>query len=92
MFVENVTNHPKLIVGWQYNDKITKCTIRIATEKGSKEDGVIVASDVALCNDSDNFCKNKGRKISMNRALRAFPVEERKKFWKAYFEMRGEKW
>lgn len=48
----------------------------------------------AHCNPKDNFDKNRGRKLSLFRALAAaqLPKEARTKFWEKYFEMRGGKW
>ena len=51
----------------------------------------------ANLNIKDNFNRNIGRKISLNRALqKAFPGETnkeiRKAFWDAYYKARGEKW
>lgn len=41
---------------------------------------------VAHCHEHDQFNKYVGRKISLGRALRAFPRPLRKQIWDAYFK------
>ena len=68
------------------------------------EDGLVFSyKGQAVLSDKDNYNRNKGRKISLQKALKfAFTVkddkkillftkEERREFWKAYYKMRG-KW
>lgn len=48
----------------------------------------------AFCSMDDNFDKNKGRKLSMHRALLSSSLTKptRGKFWKEYYKMRNESW
>ena len=45
---------------------------------------------VALCHPSDNFCKETGRKLALQRALdaawRVLAKEDRTRIWSAYFQ------
>jgi hypothetical protein len=40
----------------------------------------------ALCNPKDMFVKERGRKISLTRALSSLPKDTRKAIWRAYHE------
>lgn len=56
---------------------VTHCTVKnLLTEVK------MVAS--AFCSPIDQFNKQKGRIISLTRAIRNFPKEDRKKFWNEY--------
>ena len=82
-----------LKVKWHYNNetvKDTKCVIYTFDEKTGKEEQKSVG--VAFCAWNDQFEKNKGRKISLQRALQAFKREERKIFWEACYKMHGNRW
>jgi len=48
----------------------------------------------AECSILDNPCKNKGRKLSLSRALHETTLtkEERRTIWYEYYRMRGGKW
>ena len=60
----------------------------IATSCIILEQDRIIARDQAYCNPVDQFSREIGRKLSMARALRVFPRDERKRFWDAYFQRR----
>jgi len=47
-------------------------------------DGKMVSLGIAKCGKKDNFCKETGRKISLTRAIKEFPKEIRRDFWKCY--------
>ena len=47
------------------------------------------SSGIAFQNEVDEYTKERGRKISLARALEIFPKKDRKKFWEAYLS-RGE--
>lgn len=51
-----------------------------------------VFKGIAKLHPGDNFERNKGRKIALQRAIAPFPPEKRKLFWEAYFRMRNGKW
>jgi hypothetical protein len=53
---------------------------------------VFVCTGVAKLAKGDNFSKDKGRKVSMTKALKQFSKPSRKTFWEEYFKMRGNKW
>ena len=66
----------------------TRCFIvNIATN-------IVVAEGQAILSAKDNYNRNKGRKISLRKALTwsSFLKAERKLIWLEYFKMRGEKW
>ena len=67
---------------------ITVCTI-----KGDS----LLSRQTAACSPHDTFRRALGRKISLARAVwQAFPREQRKAFWTAYWQERekrtGKKW
>lgn len=67
--------------------------ITICTIKGDS----LLSRQMAACSPQDPFIRALGRKISLARAVwQAFPREQRKAFWLAYWQERekrtGEKW
>ncbi len=57
--------------------KGTECRVAI--------DDVDAFSGHAILSDKDQFCKEKGRKVSLRRAIFGLPKEHRKDIWTAYF-------
>ena len=51
-----------------------------------------VAKGFSRCSRDDRFCRNKGRKLALGRALQAIPKSQRIHFWKAYFDTRHGKY
>lgn len=53
-----------------------------------------VINGVALCNPMDNFDREKGRKLSLTRALKTWGLEkaDRTIIWKAYASMCNKSW
>lgn len=50
---------------------------------------------LASCGKNDNFCRDKGRKLSLARALKSalIPKEERTEIWECYRNMKkGGRW
>lgn len=43
----------------------------------------------AWCHESDNPCKEVGRKLALQRAIEDLPREEREKVWQHYFSRKG---
>ena len=80
MLVKNVEDYGDMIVKWRYDDLATICFVRKNTEA--------IATGWAVCNRTDNFCKDTGRKLSLTRALSGFPRTMRKQFWNEYFNGR----
>ena len=65
-----------------YDGTDTSCTIEL--------NGVYHASGMAHCTPTDIFCKDKGRKLSLARALKAVPLlsrSERNNIWQVYRRM-----
>ena len=57
----------------------------------------LLSKQIAACSPEDTFSRTVGRKISLARAIwHAFPREQRKAFWQAYWRERekrtGKKW
>lgn len=69
---------------WGDGTKSTECFI---TKGNDTKEGF------AICDPSDNFCKNTGRKLALTRALKSLDVnyELRTRFWDAYFTARNGK-
>jgi hypothetical protein len=71
----------------------TECFIT-QNEKLNKNKFVsIFAQGQAVLSKYDTYDKNKGRKVSLAKALKLSGFDKAHKYliWKAYFEMRGEK-
>ena len=48
------------------------------------EEGIEVSSGTANVHPKDNFCKEKGRKISLARAIKTWDKEYRSQIWDEY--------
>jgi len=72
-------------VNWSYNTNNGKrqciCTIKKGT---SNKESTPISTGNTTCSVKDQFSKNKGRKISMSRALAMFNRSEREQFWNEY--------
>lgn len=99
MFVENIGGYDKVLISWKhlrnaegliynlpYHGK-TVCSLETL-------DRSVINTGKAHVMIPDNLCKNKGRKISLHNAMKraGFSLEDRKKVWVAYYQMRGNKW
>jgi hypothetical protein len=83
-----------LIIKWRHNSKnqvevidgdvikplSTQCLIYMYLD-GKKE---LFKKTEALCSFNDRFNKQKGRKVSLTRAIQSYPKEQRKLFWDSY--------
>lgn len=56
---------------------ITECLIK-------SETNIPITTNSAFCSGKDNFCREKGRKISLSRAVMFFDKQVRTEIWKAY--------
>jgi hypothetical protein len=69
------------IVKWQHyyegNERVCKCVVRSLNSN-------LTLDGYAFCSENDNYEKNKGRKISLSRAIVDFPNNEREQIWKQY--------
>lgn len=90
----------KLKVSWRHQTEYvvedqqlkpprTVCTIFVINSKGEQRD---VFQGVAVLSEKDNYSRNKGRKISMARAIRSYPKKDRIIFWRNYLLMRKGNW
>lgn len=95
------------IVSWYYQREegltpLTVCTISEVLPDNTLSQ---VAQGTVGCYFKDNFNKNVGRKLSLDRAMhqevpdadagqwrQLFAKEARTEVWKEYFKMRGDKW
>lgn len=51
---------------------------------------MIIGAGVAVCSPEDQFCRARGRKLALSRAIiEAFPRTERTAFWEAIFAVRN---
>lgn len=53
------------------------------------QDESTVSTGVARCAAGDQFCRQRGRKIALARALSRFDKDIRKRVWEAYFAKLG---
>lgn len=94
------------IISWHHiredADRRTQCNISIVEPDNTSR---LLVQGEAYCNAVDNYDKNKGRKISLTRALTMkvpnpinaaaewqplFNTVEREAIWVEYFKMRGQ--
>lgn len=73
----------KYQIRWFYHHGITACAINSLS-------GRHIESGRAVCNKTDHFCRDTGRKISLARAMAAAKLskEERTEIWKTYCGMK----
>ena len=62
------------------NTPLERATICIIFD----EDGVELTSGVTNVHPTDNFCKEKGRQISLKRAMNTWKKEVRAQVWEEY--------
>ena len=71
------------IIRWHHlpQSRVSVCQISNTTR--------LLKEGIAYCAPTDSFDKNKGRRVSLARALKALnlPKEVRMEFWEAYREM-----
>lgn len=82
------TKEGKYRVYWRHTNfpkdkKVSTVTICSILKDGSIAPAV---QGFSTCSREDDFCKDKGRKISLTRALREYPREFRTQIWQAYFK------
>lgn len=87
------------VVKWQHSQYNSTHRVSNGTTQCSIDDikntmPVHDATGICICALGDNYDKNKGRKISMQRALEELDLSRshRQIFWDAYYEMRNNKW
>ena len=74
-------NGQEVFVDFSYQRTLTQTNCDI-TEKGTRK---VLYSGFALCSHKDHFCKEKGRKVALARAIKCMPRETRKQIWVEYF-------
>lgn len=95
-------NNRTLVVSWKHKMKGSKNWTECAVRTGNQNDDILLVHVKAHRHENDEFSKNKGRKVSLNRALQSLsnePVqgfqpltrEERTAVWGKYVEMRNGK-
>lgn len=62
--------------------RFTRCDVFVLVNGKNPDNGYTYG--VAYCNPNDQFVKDKGRKMSLARAIKEFPREVRVKIWEAY--------
>ena len=69
----------------------TFCRILSEGRKGARITGKTKSTGVAYQNPQDEYTKERGRKLSLARAIQDFDKSDRKIFWEAYLSRgRGE--
>lgn len=92
VFLSWRATYPPYVVSWEHslpdnrNHGKTECLIKHAS-------GEVLWTGAALCSKGDQFSKEKGRKVSLARALRTakFTRVDRLEFWNTYFGRKGVK-
>ena len=79
---EQMPKRPKN--GWT-EERCTTCTLE------SEKLGIF-STGTANVAPKDNFWREKGRKISLSRAIKGFPVEVRKAVWEQYQTWGKNRW
>lgn len=71
---------------WEHSEdrfgRFTRCDVFMQEGGKNIEDGYRYG--LALCAPQDNFVKERGRKLSLARAIQDFPREVRVKIWETY--------
>ena len=83
-------NGNEVKVMWHHVTKVTDENKKLGTECYIKNlNNELLVKGVARLSPKDEFNKNKGRKISLAKALQSLGLqrENRIAFWKAYFDM-----
>lgn len=62
--------------------RFTRCDVFV--QEGGKNIDNGYTYGVAYCNPVDNFCKERGRKLSLARAIGHMPRSTRTKIWETY--------
>ena len=76
----NSQNNVQFIEGEKIKPLSTQCLIYVLVD-GKKE---LFKQTEALCSYTDKFNKQKGRIVSLTRAIKSYPKEQRKLFWDSY--------
>ncbi len=84
------TPYPCQPIHWHPNNGKTLCEVIKMNEDGTP--GTEIRGAFAYCSQLEQYNKNKGRKVSMKRAICNFNKWERKHFWNAYKKMRNGKY
>lgn len=72
-------------IDWKHQETNIKRKIKIVTTCYIKDDKLTpIENNHAYCSVKDNFNKEKGRKISLARAMQYFDKPVRKEIWEAY--------
>jgi len=74
---------PRRYQNWPEDLRITYCMM--CHQVPGREDAIKMAG-VAVCSPSDNFEKEKGRKVALTEALKGYGKRKRKLYWDAYFK------
>ena len=80
------TSQGSYFINWHHqpingvNKSVAYVSQCIVKDKNMKR----LKSGLAWCSVRDNFCREKGRKVSLGRAIRIFSKEIRKEIWEAY--------
>ncbi len=86
MLVQKDGDGSRILIGFEHHiegkDRMTICRVIRKTADGYVK---VVEEAAARCSDHDNFSKDVGRKLSMQRVLQGFPREFRAKAWHAYW-------
>jgi hypothetical protein len=84
-------SHSVLPYSIGFSDRQTQCFIHELNDKNEK---ILLYADCAICSIKDQFNKNVGRKISLQRCLSmsCFSKEDRTQIWNSYKDMRNGKW
>jgi hypothetical protein len=93
MIIENILGHPKVQIRWQHflseeGVRVTRCHI----EALGTDSKLPIGYGFAHCSHKDNFCKNTGRKLSLQRATHSMPKEVKEAIWMKYLKMRHGRW
>jgi len=78
----------KYLIEWDYSKEKRHTMCLVGEDRASMK-----ILSVACCMPTDHFCKDKGRKISLAKALRTTTLSksERAEIWEAYRNMKPNK-
>ena len=71
----------------EVRERETVCKVTRLTD-GRPDPGYLANSGSTTCSFDDNFCKERGRKIALARAIHGFSRQARTQIWEAYHKSR----
>lgn len=75
-----------IAVKFQHNQTAENTGTKCFITKGKESDGEFISAGISLLHPKDTFCKEKGRRIALAKALQesGFTKSQKASFWETY--------